>query len=290
MIKNWIMAFRPKTLTAAFVPVLSATAMASTAVVKINWWILFCSLFSATFIQIGTNLVNDAMDFKKGADTETRLGPKRVTQSGDFTFKTVMLAAMISFALAVVLGIPLVFWGGWPIVFIGLVSVAMGYAYTSGPIPLAYHGLGDLFVVLFFGLVAVWGMEYLYLQQFSIGGLVLGLQIGLLAAVLIGVNNIRDMQSDAIVNKRTLAVRLGLKKSRWLLAFYVLVPFVLLFYWAMTGHFWVFLIPWILLPKAYKFLKQVFQTDPGLEYNKFLGEAAMLHLFFGVFVCLGFLL
>lgn len=290
MIKNWLLAFRPKTLTAALVPVLAATAMAWSTRTPMNWWVLVCALMSSILIQIGTNLVNDGMDFKKGADTEKRLGPKRVTQSGDFTFKTVMTAAAVSFALSIVFGIPLVYWGGWPIVIIGLFSVAMGYAYTSGPMPLAYHGLGDLFVVLFFGVVAVLGMEYLYLHLFSIKGIVLGLQIGLLSAVLIAINNIRDMDNDAQVNKKTLAVRLGLHRSRWLLASYVLVPFLLLFYWAMNGYFWVFLLPWILIPKAYKLLKQVFQTKPGVEYNKYLGEAAMLHLFFGVFICLGFLL
>ncbi|HEY8272471.1 MAG TPA: UbiA family prenyltransferase, partial [Pseudobdellovibrionaceae bacterium] len=150
-IKNWLIAFRPKTLTACVVPILVASALVKALHLSVDVEVVVLALFASFFIQIGTNLVNDAVDFKKGADTEKRMGPRRVTQSGLFSYKQVMLAAGLCFIFAVACGIPLVIKGGTAILVIGVLSVLMGYAYTMGPIPLAYFGLGDLFVILFFG-------------------------------------------------------------------------------------------------------------------------------------------
>jgi 1,4-dihydroxy-2-naphthoate polyprenyltransferase len=160
--KTWLLAFRPKTLTAAIVPVLVATALAFADQQTVKYWVTAFALLSATFIQIGTNFINDAIDFKKGADTHERVGPKRVTQSGLLSEKKVLLGGFICFALATLFGVPLVIEGGVPILIIGLISLAMGYCYTGGPYPLAYRGLGDLFVLIFFGLVAVCGTYYLH--------------------------------------------------------------------------------------------------------------------------------
>ena len=143
----WLLASRPKTLSAAVVPVLIGTALAPS---PIRWLMFACALLGALFIQIGTNLVNDALDFKRGADTHERLGPVRVTQAGLLSANAVLLGAYASFGFAALCGIPLIVRGGWPIIVIGVVSIVAAYAYTGGPYPLAYRGLGEIFVIAFF--------------------------------------------------------------------------------------------------------------------------------------------
>lgn len=277
----WILALRPKTLSAAVVPVMVATALVRYEGHSILWWVSICALLAALFIQIGTNLVNDAIDFKKGADTEERIGPRRVTQSGLLSHKQVMIGAGVCFALALAFGVPLVARGSWPIVAIGLVSVALGYAYTGGPFPLAYLGLGDFFVILFFGLVAVGGTFFLHTHTLSVSALVAGLQVGLLATVLIAVNNLRDAPQDAKVGKRTLAVRFGLNFARAEIAFLTVTPFLLGAYWAQHGPLNGGILPILGVPLARRLLYGVFKNDPSPVYNKFLAMAGALQLIFG---------
>lgn len=267
--------------------------LAGTALVKaigLSWepWILFLALAASFLIQIGTNLVNDAVDFKKGADTEKRIGPQRITQAGILTANQVMVLASVLFALAVACGVPLVLQGGWVIVIIGLLSVAMGYSYTAGPFPLAYLGLGDLFVILFFGLLAVGGIFYLQTGEWSFEALWLGLQIGFHATVLIAINNLRDRGGDALVNKKTMAVRFGEKFSRYEIAFLVFAPFAMNFYWWNEGFKLAALFSLFALPLAIKVVKNIFNHEPGPLYNKFLGQAAGLHLVFGILLSIGF--
>ncbi len=203
----WILALRPKTLTAALVPVVVASALVIAEAHEFQLYLSVCALLSAMFIQIGTNFVNDAIDFKKGADDEKRIGPTRMTQSGRLSHRSVLMGGIICFFIAALFGIPLVIAGGWVIVMIGLISILCGYIYTGGPYPLAYVGLGDLFVIIFFGLVAVMGTFFLHAHSFSIGSIIAGLQVGMLSTVLIAVNNLRDSPLDKLVNKITLAVR-----------------------------------------------------------------------------------
>ena len=165
----WLLAFRPKTLTAAIVPVIVASALVIAEAHTLQLYLSVCALLSAMFIQIGTNFVNDAIDFKKGADDEKRIGPTRMTQSGQLTHRQVLCGGFACFLIAALFGIPLVMTGGWVIVGIGLISILCGYIYTGGPFPLAYVGLGDLFVVVFFGLVAVTGTFYLHAHSVSLG-------------------------------------------------------------------------------------------------------------------------
>jgi len=284
------MAFRPKTLTAAIVPIIATTALVYTTQQPVQWWISVYALLASIFIQIGTNLVNDAVDFKKGADNEKRIGPQRVTQSGIFSAKEVMIVGTIFFILAILFGIPLVLKGGWPIVIIGLVSVLFGYAYTAGPFPLAYLGLGDIFVVFFFGLVAVGGLYFLQLEDFSSGALVLGLQIGLHCAVLIAINNLRDVDGDVLVHKKTLPVRFGKKFARFEIAALCFIPFLLQLFWLQNGFVLAALLPFISLPLAIRIVKLVFFNEPGPAYNNYLAQAAGLHLFFGVLISVGLVL
>ncbi len=289
-IKNWLMATRPKTLTACLVPIIAATALVSALHMPVDKQVVILTLLASFFIQIGTNLVNDAVDFKKGADTDKRIGPQRVTQSGLFSYKQVMLAAGICFLLAVICGVPLVVKGGTIILVIGILSVLMGYAYTMGPIPLAYFGLGDLFVVIFFGLVAVMGVFFLHTQEWTFQSFWLGLQVGFHGTVLIAINNLRDADQDKLVNKRTLAVRMGKSFARYEIALLSLAPFVMNCYWWVLGFKTAVMIPFLSLPLALLIIKNIFQTEPSVVYNKYLGQAAFLHLTFGLLLSLGFFL
>lgn len=288
-IKNWILAFRPKTLTAAIVPVVAASALVYAKGYSIQYSLIIFALLSALFIQIGTNLVNDAMDFKKGADTSERIGPKRITVSGNATFKKVMLAGSFFFLLAVLLGIPLVIEGGAPILGIGIASVICGYAYTSGPFPLAYRGMGEVFVVLFFGIVAVSGMYYLLTHQWDVDAVVLGVQIGFLAAVLIAINNLRDVATDLLANKKTLAARFGENFAKYEIAFFILATFIINIYWFQKNFFLAGMLPMFLMPRGVRLIGQIFVNKPSEIYNEFLAQSAFLHILFGVLIVCGFL-
>lgn len=285
-ISSVLAAFRPKTLTAALVPCVAATALAA----RSGTWsgaLLLWALLSAVCIQIGTNLINDAVDFKKGADTEKRIGPQRITQAGVLTEKQVLALGTLFFVLAVAFGVPLVIQGGWVLVLIGIVSVMMGYSYTAGPFPLAYLGLGDLFVIIFFGLIAVGGMYYVQTLSWSSEAIIMGLQIGFLATVLIAINNFRDMEGDAKVGKKTLAVRFGAKFSRYEITALCYLPFALNLFWMIKGYWVAGLLPWFALPVANQLVKKLWKTEPGPEYNKFLAQAAALHLLFGFILAAG---
>ena len=289
-IKNMFVAFRPKTLTACLVPIIVSTALVKALGLPVDSQVVTLALMASFFIQIGTNLVNDAVDFKKGADTEKRLGPQRVTQAGLFSYRQVMVMAGLFFVAAVACGIPLVISGGTPILAIGIVSILMGYGYTMGPVPLAYFGLGDLFVILFFGIVAVTGVFFLHTHTWTFQSLWLGLQIGFHATVLIAINNLRDVDGDRVVNKKTLAVRLGASFGRYEIAFLGIAPFLMNYFWWIEDYRAAAVLPLLALPLAFIVIKNVFKTEPGAVYNKFLGQSALLHLVFGLLLSLGFFL
>ena len=286
-VKALILASRPKTLSASVVPIIATVGLVQTLSVPILWWIVVCALVSSFCIQIGTNFVNDAMDFKKGADTAERIGPVRITHQGNMTGRQVMMIATLFFVIAILFGVPLVMQGGWPIVMIGLVSVAMGYAYTSGPVPLAYYGLGDLFVILFFGLVAVGGLFYLLTGVYSTEAFVLGLQIGFLSTILIAINNLRDRETDIKANKRTLAVILGQSKAKLWIYFLVISPYLVGYYWLLTQRFWLYILPVLSLPLGLSLIKKIIRTEPSQEYNKFLALAAAYTVIFAFGIYLG---
>lgn len=285
-LSSWILAARPKTLSAAVVPVIATIGLLRSLNLPVQWWIIAFALLSSFCIQIGTNFVNDAMDFKKGADNEKRLGPVRVTQQQIFTFRQVMIMATGFFVLAMAFGIPLVLHGGGPIVVIGLLSVLMGYAYTSGPMPLAYFGLGDLFVIIFFGLVAVGGLFFLQTGTYTLDAFVLGLQIGFLSTILIAINNLRDIHTDKEVNKKTLAVRLGVTGAKIWIVFLIVAPFLLGYYWLNQQKYWLYILPTMSLPLGLSVVKKIISTKPSAEYNRFLAKSAA----YGMIFSLGFLI
>lgn len=289
--KNWLLAFRPKTLTAAVVPIFVGTSLVYYNEKSVIWWVTACALFSSLFIQIATNLINDAIDFKKGADTKERLGPRRVSQSGLINPNTVLWVAALFLFLALVLGLPLVIRGGWPIVFIGLASLFLAYSYTGGPFPLAYLGLGDVFVLLFFGLIAVMGLYYLHTLIWSLDAFVAGLQVGLLSTVLIAINNLRDVNQDRLAAKKTLAVRFGVNFVRLEIAFLIVIAFALNMYWWVQGpSFWPTLLPILMAPLGYLIIKKVSRLEPSQQMNQILAQSAALHIGFGAFLSLGLFL
>ena len=209
-LKIWIESFRPKTLTASVAPVMIGAAMAFDKG-SLDLVVLALTFAAALLIQIGTNLANDYYDFKKGADTETRVGPTRATQAGLVTPSQMKIAFLLTFALAVACGLYLVYVGGIPILAIGLVSIICGILYTAGPVPLAYYGLADIFVLVFFGPVAVGGTYYLQTHTIDPYVLLAGLAPGLFSVAILTVNNFRDIETDKAANKKTLAVRFGQK-------------------------------------------------------------------------------
>lgn len=286
----WIMASRPKTLTAAFVPVYIATMLAKNDGATINWEISLYALLAAIFVQLGTNLINDALDFKKGADTQERLGPVRVTQSGLLSYEKVLAGGMMCFALALLFGIPLMIAGGLPLTCILIVAVICGYLYTGGPYPLAYTGLGDLFVLIFFGFVATCAVYFLQFGTLTVQSLVAGAQVGLLATVLIAVNNMRDIEGDTKAKKHTLPVRFGLQFGRWEVTALLLTAFVFNLYWVFRQEYWAAILPLLALPVASNLLKGIWNQRPGVIYNKFLGMAALIHLAFGTLLGAGLML
>jgi 1,4-dihydroxy-2-naphthoate polyprenyltransferase len=282
LIRTWLLAARPKTLSAAVVPVLMGSALAAHEPAAITWWVFFCALIGAVLIQIATNLINDALDFRKGADTAERLGPVRVTQAGLMRPETVMTAAWVCLMGAALCGIPLIVRGGWPILVIGLASIAAAYAYTGGPYPLAYRGLGEVFVVIFFGLIAVGGTFYAHSLQWTRGALLAGFAAGSLATVLLVINNLRDVDGDRRSDKRTTVVRFGERFARIELAFFALAPFAAV---ALIGRPGL-LLTLAALPLAVAVLVRVMRSR-GAELNRCLGMAGALQWLFGVLFVTG---
>jgi 1,4-dihydroxy-2-naphthoate polyprenyltransferase len=225
----WLMAARPRTLPAAIAPVLVGTAAAVQWYGSLpRWGAFIAALVGSIFIQIGTNLANDYSDAKRGADTADRLGPVRVTSAGLVTPQRVMRATWIAFAVAVACGIYLATVAGLVILLIGAVSIAAGVLYTGGPRPYGYAGLGEVFVFLFFGLVAVNGSYYVQVESLDALPLGLSILIGFLATAILVVNNVRDFETDRRAGKMTLAVRIGRPQAVMLYRLLVLGAFVLL--------------------------------------------------------------
>jgi 1,4-dihydroxy-2-naphthoate octaprenyltransferase len=281
----WLLAARPKTLSASVVPVLVGTALANPG---IHWPSFACALFGAVFIQIGTNLVNDAIDFRRGADTAARLGPLRVTQAGLLTANSVLLGAYVCFTLATLCGIPLIVRGGWPIVIVGITSIAAAYAYTGGPYPLAYHGLGELFVLIFFGFVAVVGSYYVQRLITERSAWIAGFAVGCLAVTLLAVNNLRDVEADRASMKRTLAVRFGEQFAFFEVALCAILPFACVVLIATIRGLWL-LLPLVAVPLAIALVVRL-RRSRGADLNRCLAMAGALQWSFGVFFVVGCLL
>lgn len=286
MTRAWVLAARPKTLPAAAVPVLVGTAVASSST-DIDATIFAATLAAALLIQIGTNFANDYSDFVSGADTAERLGPTRVTQGGLLAPQAVRWATYVAFSLALLIGVYLAYVGGWPIVLIGSVSIVCGLLYTGGPWPFGYHGLGDLFVFVFFGVVAVMGTAFLQSGTWSGRALAASIPIGLLSTNILVINNLRDVATDRAAGKRTLAVRIGDRATRWQYALFMLAAYgIPVGLTVMQWSDW-YLLPWLSAPFAALLTRRVLGSAAGRELNVVLERTGQLLLLFGVLFAVG---
>jgi 1,4-dihydroxy-2-naphthoate octaprenyltransferase len=284
----WMLAIRVPTLSAAVVPVLVGTAIAAREG-RFNGVIFAVVMCAALLIQIGTNLTNDLFDFQKGADTGARLGPVRVVQAGLLSQKEVAAGSALSFGLAIVLGVYLVRVGGWPIVAIGLAAVASGIAYTGGPWPLGYHGLGDVFVFIFFGVIAVVGTFYLQSGDVTGAALTASLPVAMLVTAILVVNNLRDIDTDRAAGKRTLAVRFGRGVTQLQYSILVLGAYLVAAALWLGGadSAWA-MLPWLTVPLGLRLVREVWRSEGGAALNRTLRQTAGLHLIFGILLAMGF--
>jgi 1,4-dihydroxy-2-naphthoate octaprenyltransferase len=294
--RMWLMAARLRTLPAAVAPVLVGTSIAVTRDV-FRPGAFIAALLGAILIQVGTNLSNDYSDARRGADTEERLGPMRVTAGGLVPPRTVLLWTYLTFAAAALCGVYLVIVAGWELLVLGVLSILAGVLYTGGPRPYGYEGLGEVFVFLFFGLVAVAGSAFAQLEQWPWESFALAVPVGLLVTAILVVNNIRDMDTDRRAGKRTLAVRLGRERARleytalMALGFGVLIPIAAIEIadsdsW--SALWW--LAPWLLAPLAVRLITIVRTRVDGPTLNGALARTAGLQLVFCVLLSAGILL
>ncbi len=285
--KIWVEAARPKTLAAAFTPVLvgagiswydQALSVTSTSV----------ALLCAFLIQIGTNFANDYFDFVKGADTDERIGFTRATAAGLISPKAMLNATIISMSLAFLFGLYLVWIGGWVILAIGLLSLLFGVLYTGGPYPLGYNGLGDIFVFIFFGIVAVMGTYYVNALEWSEASFWASLSVGALCTNILVINNLRDVEQDAKVGKRTLGVMFGETALKWEYTFMILLAYAIPphFYVQLNYSIWVFL-PFLVLPIAIMHAYKVWTETDKRNLNSLLENTARFMALFGLLFTLG---
>jgi 1,4-dihydroxy-2-naphthoate octaprenyltransferase len=286
---DWIAAARPKTLGAAIAPVAVGCALAAKVSGKLDWTLAICTLGSCMALQIATNFFNDALDSIKGADTKARIGPRRITASGAASAGAVKTAAWLMLGIAALLSLPLIEARGLPILFIGIPSLYFCFGYTGGPVPLAYRGLGELFVILFFGLVAVTGTVFVQTGEWLVYGLVAGLQIGCLSTVLIAINNLRDVEEDRRSGKLTLAVRLGVGFARVEIVLLILAAHALGVYWFTESWERVFTMPLITLPVGLFVAWRVVVEPPGRGHNRLLAMSGVQLLAFAALMCWGIL-
>lgn len=284
--KNWILASRPKTLLAAVVPVIvgsSAAYASGSFFIEYSVVALLCSVL----IQVGTNFTNDLYDFLKGADTVSRKGPQRVLASGLISVREMKLAIYLTFLLAFLLGLYLVAVGGVVILAIGLTSIFAGLAYTAGPYPLAYNGLGDIFVFIFFGLVGTMGTYYLHTGEFTLLSFLAAVPVGALITNILVVNNFRDIEEDKAARKYTLAVKIGKNITRWQFIFSLLlsysIPVLLLLIYNFS---FLILLPFISLPVAVKLTAMLYKFE-GIQLNKTLELTAKLSAIYGFLFAIG---
>lgn len=289
-LRAWLLASRPATLSAALVPVAVGMALAH-FLDGFSLWPALAALAGAIWIQIGTNFANDVYDHQKGADTGDRVGPMRAAQAGLLSPKQLFIGMAVTFGLATLCGFYLLLVGGWPIALIGAASIASGIAYTGGPYPLGYNGLGDIFVLVFFGFVAVCGTVYVQLLWVPGLALWLSIPVGALATAILVVNNIRDADTDVLCGKRTLAVRFGRGAARLeyvlLIASAFIIPTALVIDSRLPA---LVLSIWLSAPLAVLLIKVVLTTTDGRKLNACLKASAGLLLVHGILLCAGLLL
>jgi 1,4-dihydroxy-2-naphthoate polyprenyltransferase len=289
-VRIWLMAARPRTLPAAIAPVVVGTALAG-YLGSFHVLRMLAALVGAIFIQVGTNLSNDYSDARRGADTEDRLGPVRVTAGGLVPPQQVLVATYVTFGVAVLAGVYLIAVAGWQLLLVGAASILAGVAYTGGPRPYGYEGLGEVFVFLFFGIVAVAGSFFVQVKHLHWEAFALAVPVGLLAAAILVVNNVRDIDTDRRAGKRTLAVRLGRERTQQLYATMIYAAYVLAPVTWLFGPLdaWM-LLPVLSLPIAVPLVRLVRNRTDGPSLNGALAQTGMLQLAFCMLLAAGALL
>jgi len=286
---RWILAARPKTLPAAIVPVVVGSSIAI-YYNKFNLIASLTALFCSLLFQIGANFVNDLFDYLHGTDKKERTGPQRAVASGLISVNEMKLGIIIVFGLSFLLGLYLVYLGGWFIFLIGVLSIITAVAYTAGPFPLAYHALGDIAVFLFFGFAGTIGTYYVQAKEITPLIFWASVPVGALITNILVVNNYRDREEDKLSGKNTLAVILGEKFSRLQYVFFMILSYLILFvvYFTFKKSVFVFL-PVLSLPIAIKLIKMIY-TLKGKELNKTLELTAKLSAIYGLLFAAGILL
>ncbi|HEX4563711.1 MAG TPA: 1,4-dihydroxy-2-naphthoate polyprenyltransferase [Solirubrobacteraceae bacterium] len=288
-VRIWVIAARVRTLPAAIAPVLVGTSLAL-GDGTFHPLAFVAALLGAIFIQVGTNLSNDYSDARRGADTEDRLGPVRVTAGGLVPPRQVLVATYVTFGLAVACGAYLVAVAGWELLAVGAASILAGVLYTGGPRPYGYEGLGEVFVFLFFGVVAVAGSYFVQVQDLPWQAFVCAVPVGLLASAILVVNNVRDLESDRRAGKRTLAVRLGRTRTRRLYtAMLVLAYGTAPLPWAFGSMAAWLLLPWATIPLALRINAVVRTRTDGPSLNAALARTGATQLLFCVLYSAGIL-
>ena len=286
---SWLLASRPKTLLAAVVPVMVGSALAI-SMNKFYFLYSLVALLCSILIQIGTNFTNDLYDFLKGSDTIKRKGPRRVLASGLISVKEMRIAIILVFSVTFFLGLYLACSAGLIILWVGIISIIAGILYTAGPYPLAYNGLGDLFVFLFFGVVGTMGTFYLHTQNISLLSFLVSIPVGMLITNILVVNNYRDIDEDRASNKKTLAVKMGSLFTRWEFILLIIlsypIPFFLYFYFDFS--LWIFL-PLITIPLSIVLIKMLFTLN-GQSLNRTLELTAKFAGLFGLLLSIGLIL
>jgi 1,4-dihydroxy-2-naphthoate octaprenyltransferase len=288
--ERWWVASRPRTLTMALAPVLAGSSLAWSGGAAPNWPVFALTLLCAVLIQVGTNLLNDVADHEKGNDGADRVGPLRITAAGWATPAEVRRAAWLAFGTALALGLVLVWRGGPAILALGLVSIAAGWAYSGGRRPISYRASGEVFVLAFFGLVAVTGSHYLQAGHWSPVAVVAGAALGAMAAAVLLLNNYRDLGPDRAAGRRTLAAVLGPHRSRALYAALMLLPFALPAWLALrdpttTPYAW---LAWLAAPLAVNAIAGM-RARTGRALNAVLGQTAITQFAFALLLSVGLL-
>ena len=288
-LRLWLLAARPRTLPAAVAPVLVGTALAGSEG-TFRPLPFVAALVGSVFIQIGTNLSNDYSDARRGADTEDRLGPVRVTAGGLMPPRRVLVGTYVAFGIAVAAGLYLAAEAGWELLGVGAASILAGVLYTGGPRPYGYEGLGELFVFAFFGLVAVAGSYFVQTEELRLEAVVLGVPVGLLAAAILVVNNVRDIDTDRRAGKRTLAVKLGRDRTRVVYAAMLVLAFAApVAIWLAGGLSAWILLPLAALPLAVRLAAEVRRRSDGPSLNSALAATGMLLALYSVLLAAGVL-
>jgi 1,4-dihydroxy-2-naphthoate octaprenyltransferase len=289
-LRLWIIAARPRTLPAAIAPVLVGTALAGTEGV-FRPLAFVCALIGSVFIQIGTNLSNDYSDARRGADTEDRLGPVRVTAGGLMPPKQVLVGTYVAFGIAVAAGAYLIAIAGWQLLVVGAASILAGVLYTGGPRPYGYEGLGELFVFLFFGVVAVVGSYYVQTENLHWTAFALSVPVGLLVSAILVVNNVRDIETDRRAGKLTLAVRIGRERARKLFAAMLVLAFVVpVAVWLAGGLSAWLLLTFAAFPLVPPLVRTVSSRTDGPSLNRALAHTGRLVAVFSLLLAAGELL